>query len=126
MSFLDSLKKQAEDIKQKEINDETTTVATVGADVRQQNAAILNDILSFIFDYYKVLVDNLNVIKPDNEMLFHLMGKNSAVNVDIDKVRKTNFQVQEGESVNGNRVVLKYDLFSPTGLSVKIKQRPLL
>ena len=120
MSFLDNLKKQAEDIRQKEINDETTTVATVGADVRQMNAAILNDILSFIYDYYKTLVDNLNVIKPDNEILFHLIEK-SSVPVDIDKVRKTNFQVQEGESENGNRVVLKYDLYSPTGLSVKVK-----
>lgn len=120
MSFLDNLNKQAQDIQQKEIEEETTTIATVGADVKQQNALILNDILSFIDDYFTKLANNLNVIKPVNEMKYYMMGKGGP-DISIDQIRKNNFQVQEGGSVNGKRVVFRYNLYSPSGLSVKIK-----
>ncbi len=119
MSLLDVLKKKAEKIRIEEIEGEDTTITTVGEEIRKQNEIILNEKLAFIHNYFTQLVENLNIIKPDNEITYNLID-HAQVRFNINHVRKTHFSVHEGQSLNGNRVVLKYDLYSKQGLSVKI------
>jgi hypothetical protein len=120
MSLLDDLKKKAEVIKIKEIEGEEITITTVGEELRQKNASILNEKLAFIHKYLKQLADNLNIIKPENEITYNLMDPSQG-HYNIYHVRKTNFSVHDGKSENGNRVLLKYDLYAKEGLSVKIR-----
>ena len=120
MSLLDELKKKAEIIKIEELEGEDTTITTVGEEIRNKNAIILNKKLDFIHGYLTQLTENLNIIKPDNEMKYNLMDHGQA-HFDINHVRKTNFSAHEGQSLNGNRVVLKYDLYSKLGLIIKVR-----
>lgn len=119
MSLLDDLKKKAEIIKIKEIEDEDTTITTVGDALRNENAIILNKKLDFIHNYLIELVENLNVIKPDNEITYNLIDHAEA-RFNINHVKKTHFTVHKGQSENGNRVILKYDLYSKKGLNIKV------
>ncbi len=119
MALLDDLKKQAQQIKQKEIENEETTITTVGEELRKQNEIILNEKLDFIHNYLIQLVDNLNIIKPDNEITYNLLDHSQA-RFQIEHVKKTHFTVHTGQNENGNRVILKYDLYSKKGMSVKI------
>jgi hypothetical protein len=66
MSLLDKLKKQAKGIIEKKMEEEEPTITEVDFLIRDQNAILLNKKLEFIHDYLKQLVENLNVIKPDN------------------------------------------------------------
>jgi len=120
MSLLDDLKKQAQEIREKELESEDTTITTVGEEIRNQNAIILNKNLAFINNYLTQLAENINIIKPENEITYNLMDHAQA-RYNINYVKKTNFSVHEGQSENGNRVILKYDLYSKEGLSVNIK-----
>ena len=120
MSLLDELKKKAEIIKIEELEGEDTTITTVGEEIRNRNAIILNEKLDYIHKYLKQLADNLNVIKPENEITYNLMDP-SQEQYNIYHVRKTNFSVHDGKSENGNRVLLKYDIYAKEGLSVKIR-----
>lgn len=120
MSLLEQLKKKAQKVKEKELEDEVTTITTVGEELRKENAAILDEKLKFIHRYLTELVENLNVIKPDNEITYNLMDQAEA-HFDIKHVRKTHFTVHEGQSENGNRVILKYDLTSNKGLRIRVE-----
>ncbi len=119
MSLLDDLKKQAQEIREKELEGEDTTITTVAEDIRNQNAIILNKKLAFIHNYLTQLAENLNIIKSDNEITYNLLDHAQA-RFNIYHVKKAHFSVHEGQSENGNRVILKYDLYSKEGLSVKI------
>jgi len=118
MSLLDYLKKQAQEIKEKAFEDEDTTITTATEKIRKKNAIILNKKLTFINNYLIQLAENLNIIQPDNEITYNLMDHAQAL-FNIYHVRKTHFSVHEGQSLNGNRVVLKYDLYSEEGLCIK-------
>jgi len=120
MSLLDMLKKQAQEIKEKEIENDDTTITTVGDELRKQNEIVLNEKLDFIHGYLTQLVENLNIIKPDNELTYNILDR-KLERYNIPHVKKTHFTVHEGKSENGNRVILKYDLYSKTGLSIKIR-----
>ena len=120
MSLLDDLKKQAQEIREKELESEDTTITTVGEEIRNQNTIILNKNLAFINNYLTQLAENINIIEPDNEITYNLMDHAQA-RYKINYVKKTNFSVHEGQSENGNRVILKYDLYSKEGLSINIK-----
>ena len=120
MSLLDELKKKAEKVKLEEIENEDTTITTVDAAIREQNAEILNKKLDFIHGYLNRLVESLNVIKPDNTITYNLIDQAQAHH-QINNVKKTNFSVHEGKSGNGNRVILKYDLYANQGLTIKIR-----
>jgi hypothetical protein len=125
MSLLDKLKKKAEIIKEKELEDDDTTITTVSDKLRKENAVILDKKLDFIHKYLTELVENLNIIKPENEITYNLIDKRQA-HFDIKRVKKTNFSVHKGKSENGNRVFLKYDLYSDKGLSIKVVNDPKL
>jgi ribosomal protein S8 len=120
MSILDFLNKKAQEVIEQELESDDTTITTVGEKVRYENAIILNEKLDFIRNYLKQLVESLNIIKPDNEITYNLID-HIQTRFHIQGVRKSNFSVHDGKSENGNRVILKYDLYSKKGLSVKTK-----
>jgi hypothetical protein len=120
MSLLNKLKKQAQDVREKEMEDEDITITSADEEIHKQNAVVLNRKLDFIHHYLIQLAENLNIIKPDNDITYNLIDpKQDRFN--IPRVKKTHFTVHETKSENGNRVILKYDLYSKAGLSIKLK-----
>jgi hypothetical protein len=119
MSLLNKLKKQAQEVKEKEMEDEDITITTADEEIHKQNAIILNRKLEFIHHYLIQLAEQLNIIKPDNDITYNLIDP-KLDRFNIPRVKKTHFTVHENKSENGNRVILKYDLYSKAGLSVKL------
>ncbi len=119
MSLLNKLKKQAQEVKEKEMEDEDVTITSVDEEIHKQNAIILNRKLEFIHHYLVQLAENLNIIKPDNDIIYNLIDPEQH-RFNIPRVKKTHFTAHETKSENGNKVVLKYDLYSKAGLSIKL------
>jgi hypothetical protein len=119
MSLLNKLKKQAQEVREKEMEDEDVTITTADEEIHKQNAIVLNRKLEFIHHYLVQLAENLNVIKPDNDLIYNLIDPEQS-RFNIPRVKKTHFTVHETKSESGNRVILKYDLYSKAGLSIKL------
>ena len=115
MSLLDDLKKQAKDK-----HDQSSQVDTKTLQQNEQNWHILAPKFHTIYNYYKELAENLNILSPEDRTSYQL-----SKTIVFNNLKKQEFRVAKTDPHSMQVFSFRYDLVGDKDIQVIVNNLPM-